>query len=509
MAIDPWIPLPTQPSVVAKNPQTNIILCQGIPWDNTYNHVRLFANSGAAYTYCYSKMVENIENAAPVRNGELIIKIPYDQMIAWNCNYCMFQNLPYSNTWYFAFINGVRWQSDNSSIISLELDVFQNNIYDLTILPSFVVREHVNTADDIIGSNLVPENLETGEYVVASRASISFGEMRVCFYATGGTTGDFPGGQVLNGVYIGALLAEYSISDVTGINNFIAGYATAGRTEALIACFMAPSLCVNATTSTVTVNAPQTFGGYIPKNNKLFQSPYMYVSLDNNSGTTADYNFELSNNKSAITFESEGVLATSPAVYTVPKEYNNLTTYNAGAIENASFPIVAFSTDTFQAWLAQNKNTIALSALGATGAAVTGALTGNALAVAGGVSSIAGLLAKASDKNRLPKQVNGKVMSENINTALGLNRVDLYTVTLNSDMAQVVDSYFSAFGYQTNKIKQPRIMGRASWNYVETRNISFSGVVDAGDLAVLRRIFDSGVTIWHTNDVGNYSLDNS
>lgn len=509
MALDRWIPQPNQADVVAQAPTTRFYLCSGIPWDNTYKHVRLFANNATAYAYCYSMRVDGEMNAAPIREDQLEVNVPYNQMVAWECNYMIFQNLPYSQRWYFAFIVGVRHGSNNSSIVKLELDVFQNNFYDITLKPSFVVREHVSVADDIIGGNRVPENIETGEYRVANRASINFGEMYVCFYATGGTTGDFPGGTVLNGVYVGALLARYPVSDVDSINAFIKGYSDAGRTESLIACFMAPSLCVNRATSTVTVNYPQVIEGYTPRNKKLYQSPYMYVSLDNNSGTSADFMFELSNTKTSITFESEGVIATSPAVYTVPKDYNFLITYNAGAVENSSFPIVAFSNDAFQAWIAQNKNTIALSALGATATAVVGGATGNIAALAGGASAIAGIVAKASDKARLPKQVNGKVMSENINTALGLNRIDLYTYTVTGDMARVIDDYFTCFGYQTNRVKVPNTNSRSTWNYVETRNIGFGGGVSMDDLARLRRIFDDGVTLWHTNDIGNYGLENN
>ena len=39
--------------------------------------------------------------------------------------------------------------------------------------------------------------------------------------------------------------------------------------------------------------------------------------------------------------------------------------------------------------------------------------------------------------------------------------------------------------------------------------MELSGSVPAGYLAMFNRLLDSGVTFWHTDDVGNYSLNNA
>ena len=82
-------------------------------------------------------------------------------------------------------------------------------------------------------------------------------------------------------------------------------------------------------------------------------------------------------------------------------------------------------------------------------------------------------------------------------------------MTITAQMARCIDDYFTAFGYATNRLKVPNINSRSSWNFVKTNGATFSGTIMLDDMRKLQAIFDRGVTIWHTNDVGNYSLENN
>jgi hypothetical protein len=75
----------------------------------------------------------------------------------------MFKNANFNAKWLYAFITNIEFISINCCKVSFELYVLQTWQFDYVIHPSFVVREHV--IDDTIGKNLIPENLETGEYV--------------------------------------------------------------------------------------------------------------------------------------------------------------------------------------------------------------------------------------------------------------------------------------------------------------------------------------------------------
>ena len=80
---------------------------------------------------------------------------------------------------------------------------------------------------------------------------------------------------------------------------------------------------------------------------------------------------------------------------------------------------------------------------------------------------------------------------------------------IRAEYARKIDDYFSMFGYKIGEIGTPQIRNRSAWDFVKTRNCTISGNIDLDYLVILRSIFDRGVTIWHTNDIGNYGLANN
>lgn len=511
---DQMIPLPTQRDVVATNAQTTVRLCR-VHWTDD-NHVRLFSSKDALYNYIVAQTVFTYTDSTPVAIGKALYRANVQEIRALHTNYIAFQNMPYDARWVYGFIDDLEDAGPNSCIIHFHLDVFQNNFYNLTIKPCFVAREHIAKASDVPGANLVTENVDTGDYTTSGNTTMDFGPMYICLYATGGTTGDFPGGGLYNGVYSGALLGRYSVDDYETVNELLQAYADNGRTDAVVAMFMAPEICRLVQNKYITVDRPTSLEGYTPENAKMLTYPYTFVMADNNSGSSAEFKFEHSLTNGYITFRSRGIIATSPAVYTNAQSYRHLAQDNNTAFINATFPMVSWSTDSFSAWLAQNKNTIALStissAVGVVGGIAAGASTGNPLAavsgVVGGGLGIASTIAKIADQSVIPNQINGKVMGENINTALGLNRIDYYTMTILAENARVIDDYFTTHGYATNKVKTPNLRNRSSFNYVQTINCGFTGGTDLEALKKIRAMFDAGITLWHTNDIGNYSLSN-
>ena len=75
-----------------------------------------------------------------------------------NYNYVMYQNTNYGNKWFYAFITNI------------STDVFQTWQFDFSFKQSFIEREMINVNEDIPGSNLLPEGLETGEFKVGGTA---------------------------------------------------------------------------------------------------------------------------------------------------------------------------------------------------------------------------------------------------------------------------------------------------------------------------------------------------
>ena len=117
--------------------------------------------------------------------------------------------------------------------------------------------------------------------------------------------------------------------------------------------------------------------------------------------------------------------------------------------------------------------------------------------------------AQKESHDMVPPSARGSISGNTASAMYTLPVCDFYVMTITAQMAHCIDDFFTAFGYAVNRIKVPNINSRSSWNYIKTNGATFSGSIMLDDMRKLQAIFDRGVTIWHTNDVGNYGLSNN
>ena len=155
---------------MAITPQTKVHLLKGVPLYYNKKHQILFNNKESQTQYFLSKIFDSKTDFTYQRK-EGIIRYPahIDDII--ECNYVMYQNSNYSNKWFYAFIESMEYMSDECTFIKIKTDVFQTWIYDITFMPSFVKREHIEVDD--LYSNLLSESIETGEYIKESQKKIN------------------------------------------------------------------------------------------------------------------------------------------------------------------------------------------------------------------------------------------------------------------------------------------------------------------------------------------------
>ena len=68
---------------------------------------------------------------------------------------------------------------------------------------------------------------------------------------------------------------------------------------------------------------------------------------------------------------------------------------------------------------------------------------------------------------------------------------------------------FKIRGYSTNLVELPNLHTRKSWNYIQTVKCNIvSHDIDVVDLERIKQCFDNGITLWHTKDIANYTLNN-
>lgn len=492
-------------------PNTSLYICRGIPWDNDYTHVRLFASASAANTYILSKAAYTKTQYSYISKSK---QIRVDGMADQyrDCNYIAWKNIGYSNKWFYAFITDVTYLADNTCLISFEYDIFQTWFYDTTVNPSYVEREHVN--DDTIGANTVPENVVMGDPVnVAS--SNNYIPHKWYMYATQVfdrlaevTSWTEPGaaGNEVSGYYKLNLTSREQAKQIVKL------YTQKGMLESLISMFALTDSTSASSSATYSITRPTGFDGYTPKNNKLLCYPYNYMTLVL-AGSETPYRYEyFTDGTAAFNLKAPKYAGGSSYVYPVGYEKESSTTASFAlehSVPTGAYPTASFGANAFQNYLVQYGPQLAVGLIGQVvqlTSAVPNIETAGEAITAG--ASIANSVLDLRTRSLNSQTVSGtqSVSQLAYDTQLVIRLVSKQILP---EYARIIDEYFTAFGYKVCRIKTPNITGRPSWNYVKTIGAQVSGNIPEYAETALKAMLNNGVTFWHTNDVGNYSLDNS
>lgn len=541
-------------------PQGEIYLCS-TPLEKDYQNELTFTNLASQLAYFNSTIKHTLDNYTYIRKESIInVGLNIDDII--NCNYLFYKNKGFTEKYYFCFISDMQYVNENCTAIKIETDCFQTWQFDLIYKPSFVEREHVN--DDTVGANTIPENLETGEYVLESEVD-NADLQDVCPVVA--TTVDPEGNDEYGsycgnryealGYYIfkGTLMSVYDGGDQKDcIKRYLDYMAGQSKTDAIKSIFMAPKKLVgwtgtgvwsstslfsmlsyrNAldvfehtdpiytdydipyTFSDLSITRPTSFGSYSPKNNKMFTFPYSYMNLTNNNGGNSIFKYE-DFNSNTPSFEINGIISPSCSIRAIPLNYKNIAkNYNYG-LQGAKYPICSWLNDIYTNWLTQNAVNIGLNVAGNVGQIISGvalassgagALSG-AGQVASGIGGIANTLGQIYQHSLVPPQAEGNINGGEVGGANSKLTFTLQNIQVREEMARVIDGYFSMFGYKVNRVKVPNITGRANWNYVKTIDVNIEGDIPQNDLSIIKGIFNKGITLWHNpNTMYDYSQNN-
>ena len=377
-------------------------------------------------------------------------------------------------------------------------------------------------------------------------------------------------GGFYNRVFSGCKYYAYP-NDAGGrdrLTQFINGLNQGGGAESISGIFMFPKKLLPsvggddgvqedtaAVSYTKTTSRPTSLGGgYVPHNNKLFTYPYCYCLFDDNNGHSAEYRYEFwggATNKYSV----QSALDPTAMCIIAPQNYNGIAN---NVTESFTFALTAQCSwvySSYQNWVAQNTVAnlgsaafnIALMAVPAArglsaaakvlgvaktskaGLAARGASTSQinrgatmqaardearaAVGAAGAASAglgAYGLATQIGEISRQSKIPNVQKGASSGNT-LFANEYMTYNVcqmVIREEYARIIDGFMDMYGYQVDSVKTPNRTGRPNWNYVKCQNACMHGNVPADDMALINEIYNSGITFWHTSDIGNYSLNN-
>jgi hypothetical protein len=492
-------------------------ILKNVPLDNTYRNTLFFTSTGNQSAYFSSKSKYTLTNYSYVR-PQNAVKVGINSENLYDCNYIMFQNTAFGNKWFYAFITSVEYINNDASLITYEIDVMQTWHFDYSLNMCFVEREM--SLNDTIGDNLVPEGLELGTYVYNDQGFISeFEPNQIIVAATFDETMNDATGGLYGGVY--SALKYNRFLTWQDANAFIETATASVKSSGIVSVFMYPLAFFSNSNATDPVTITKSrdkmytdINGYVPKNKKLFTSPYNFLYVTNNEGVAGNFPYEFFSS-STCEFDVTGVVSCSPEFSLVPKNYKGATKNYNEQMTLGNYPLCAYAIDSYRAYLAQNANKLNLAAVSAVTQTASGALSFaitkgavGANEVLGGIKDISNILANNADMDALPPQAHGQ-HSPTVNFVNKIKGFQFYNVQIRAEFAQIIDDYFNVYGYATRRVKIPNRSSRPHWNYVKTINASLTGSVPADDMSRIVSVYDKGVTFWKNgSEVGNYALDN-
>ena len=508
-------------------PQSNIKLLHNVPLDTSYDHTIYFATATAQYNYFAGLTKYNLTNQSYQRVNKGKARVAQCADNIYDCNYMMFQNTAFGTKWFYAYITAIEYVNNETSEIEFEIDPIQTWFFDFTIDQCFVEREH--PVSDAKFSNLVPENLELGDYTVVQSNAFDMNSMGIAMLASkhvdssGNVTP--PTGNVYNNIYTPLELQVALGNTAQDGQNLTDNYVNNGQEDAIVAMWQFPLKFGMANPSYETFSLapqPSTIDGYTPKNNKLFSYPFSMIVGTNWNGQTAEYRWEQwsSGDEGKFWVSGTGMGEASAIMY--PINYRGKSVDYDSGITFDNFPTVPIVGDAFKAFWAQNQSKIKASlGMGVAGVAGTAALIGAGLltggaaiamgagAIGAGLGAVLGANGKIEDTKRVPPQVANQ--GQNPYLAAGMHKLgfELNALTIRSQFARVIDDYFTKFGYATHRVKVPNTHSRPHWNYVKTISSTITGSIPADDMKKICQLLDNGITFWKNgSEIGNYSLDN-
>lgn len=510
-----------------------VILAKNIKMDKDYTNVLSYSENDIL-SLVQTNAVANLTDASFTRQdgNEIDVSTPYGT--ALQANYVAFQNPDYSNKWFFAFIDEVKYISNGTTRIIFTIDEYSTwNSY-WTKKNCFVIREH--TLSDVIGNNLVPENVETGEYVSNGNSAVGMGGK---FYVA--TTSYLPDGDVVLGTncggvpmaggIVGALYWQQLAYALQELSND-------GHMDEVQQVFMIPLELVdfndwerhgssdsdnntwwefNGRTTpvvkTTTVSSLNSLNGYTPRNKKLLTGQFCYGLLDNMNGTVNKIEFEYFSDRNNIQIQARGVISVGSSVTVYPLNYKGQTYNYLEGIMQGKYPTLSWSGDAFTNWLTQNSVNLSIGMLGV--GAQLGMAGINPMGAVSGASTVINTMAGIYQHSICPQSVRGNTNGGDVLTANNLNQTFFQQMSITYEFASRIDQYFDRYGYATNKLKSPNISGRPNWNYIKISSDDCIGYstgsisVPPKSMETINNIFRNGVTIWHNHaNLGDYTVNN-
>lgn len=289
-------------------------------------------------------------------------------------------------------------------------------------------------------------------------------------------------------------------------------------------------------------------GNYVPKNNKTLCYPYSFVNISNYIGNSIKAKYEFGeNNVVQFRYNFPPIQNGNPNGYLY--NYDGIEHNIDNSISSIVNPEIPWISNTFNAYMAANVNRINnsyniiernyevdrnIAMIKQSSEAISGYVNGvsNVVgasslknptpstmgAIGGFISSELGVVSEAAtsrlDRDRVRENAYDNIHATindmaskgdishgsfvpNILTNLGRIGFQVQKMRVTEECAEMIDNYFSMFGYKINIVKTPQFNSRLNWNFVKTSSVNLIGNVPQIAIDNIKNMFNTGTTIWH------------
>lgn len=510
-------------------PDSTIHLIHNVKLHNDYNHTWFPSNATTQYLGITGQKKYTLNNYTYQREQRALrVGICNDDL--YDINYMAYQNTRFGTKWFYAFVTKTEYVNNEVSLVYFELDVMQTWLFDVFLQRCFIERQHV--IDDSIGSNLMPEPVNSQEYVENGEIFVNLSDRQAIvvaatfkYDAANSTIYDSNGGFWGN-KYSGLYLNVFN--SITDFVSCITIAETSGKINNIYAVYQMPDRYAvreggsfplyNDSTGKPVAGSTQ-LDGYIPKNNKLYTFPYTFMELTDGGQLVKTYRYEYFSGSRAE-FHSTSSMEVDPSIIYIPQDYMGVSGDNINeSFLIKGFPQCTWTSSLYEAYVGANKAQIIGDCVTTLALSLGGAATG-AITMGETMSDPLSSMAMHSATNTLKSGLmmldlwrqGNKINGVNDTSPLfNINKMGLYIhmKTIRNDIAKVIDDYFTMYGYTINKVDIPERQARQHWTYVKTRGFLANANIPQDDYEKICSIYDSGITFWTTlAEIGDYSISN-
>ncbi len=503
-----------------------------------------FTSAAEQSSYFYSLRKHNFDNYNYVRQDKAIV-VNANVETLLDCNYMMYKNANFRDKWFYAYITRKEWVSQNSCRLYLKTDVFQTWQFKWTLHPSMVIREHTPT--DYLYEHTLPEDIGYGGHKATRNRLV--GET-AAFSMAGNSQQLFS--QNYYAVFIMSEQARYASESTLPAVSYMGGSANAcycyampigsvrqfvtlvnenGQASAIVTAVCVPKGAVvfHEITSTIpglgyvtgiegnvswewqVDKTRDNIDGYTPKNKKLYCYPYNFDMIYTGNQQQV-LRYEWFNNPTIEYYKLRlfFMLSAMPIYGCMPEAYDGKSLNEQAGLQLQNFPQMSWTSDFFANYMGLHGYSLAANTVIEGIHNITpyaGQLYGAGALTEQGVTLGANIL----DMKNVPRTEKGAI-DGNYAVHTNTNHIYICTMQIRAEYAEIVDNYFTMYGYKVMTMKTPQFRSRKRFNYLQTQSIDITGDIPQEDLVELQDLFNGGLTVWKYFsgfNFGSYAGDNT